>query len=237
MPPKPHCFRFFKSSVFLQRRRRLRLEPLESRLLLYSMSGATWGDSNLTFSFAPDGTPWEGDASVLFAQLDAMAPRAIWQREFARALQTWANHSSLNFHESRDEGTWGGKQGKIRLGAIPLDDITAKAILPTPSHGGGDITLDANAKFRIGGIGDLYTVLLHEAGHALGLNHSRDPGSVMIVAIGRPRGLGADDIAGIQALYGPRQHDVFDAGAENNDFVSATVLRCRIPRARHTRRI
>jgi hypothetical protein len=53
---------------------------------------------------------------------------------------------------------------------------------------------------------DLFTVALHEIGHALGLGHSNVVGSVMepVYAGGR-RTLHADDIAGIQALYGPRQ--------------------------------
>jgi len=53
---------------------------------------------------------------------------------------------------------------------------------------------------------DLPTVLLHEIGHALGLGHSAVVGSVMepIYATTR-RTLTADDIAGIQAIYGVRQ--------------------------------
>ncbi len=50
---------------------------------------------------------------------------------------------------------------------------------------------------------DLYTVALHEFGHSLGLNHSSVFGSVMEpVYAGARRTLTADDIAGIQAIYG-----------------------------------
>ena len=51
---------------------------------------------------------------------------------------------------------------------------------------------------------DIYTVLLHEMGHALGLMHPPvDTGSVMDASYGGVRrSLTADDIAGIQAIYG-----------------------------------
>jgi hypothetical protein len=50
---------------------------------------------------------------------------------------------------------------------------------------------------------DLFTVVLHELGHALGLGHSNVTGSVMepIYSGGR-RTLHTDDIAGIRSLYG-----------------------------------
>jgi hypothetical protein len=53
---------------------------------------------------------------------------------------------------------------------------------------------------------DFLTVILHEAGHTLGLGHSLDPNAVMMPYANRGgalRILNADDIAGIQALYGP----------------------------------
>lgn len=51
---------------------------------------------------------------------------------------------------------------------------------------------------------DLFTVALHEFGHALGLGHSNQPGAIMgDTYLGPQRALGADDIAGIRALYQP----------------------------------
>ena len=59
--------------------------------------------------------------------------------------------------------------------------------------------------FNIGTDYDLYSVMLHETGLALGLAEVTNPAEVMdgITAASVP-GSAAGDIAGIQALYGPR---------------------------------
>ena len=50
---------------------------------------------------------------------------------------------------------------------------------------------------------DLLTVAAHEIGHNLGLDHSNDPNALMYPSYSGPhRFLSADDIAGVQSLYG-----------------------------------
>lgn len=46
------------------------------------------------------------------------------------------------------------------------------------------------------------TVLLHEVGHGMGLNHSEVPGAVMAAIFAGPTHLQADDVAGYCAVYG-----------------------------------
>lgn len=46
------------------------------------------------------------------------------------------------------------------------------------------------------------TVLLHESGHCMGLSHSTDAGAVMRAIYAGPQHLGADDKAGLIAIYG-----------------------------------
>ncbi len=176
----------------------------------YTISGSKWADTNISFSYVPDGTPWEGGLSTLFASLDAVAATPVWQREFTLALQTWANVSTLNFYQVSDDGspshTLGLAQGDprfgdIRLGVAPLgSSVLGSTWYPNGIALGGNITLNSNGTFAIGSFPDLFMVLRHEVGHALGLRHSSVDGSVMRTAW--VDSLHDDDIAGIQFLYG-----------------------------------
>jgi hypothetical protein len=111
------------------------------------------------------------------------------------------------------DGT-GGELGDIRIAALPFDGgsgVLAHAYQPGTEAifgGGGTVAgdvhmdVDENWTDNAGGI-DIFTVMLHELGHALGLGHSDDINAIMYPFYGGPnRTLGADDIAGIQALYG-----------------------------------
>ncbi len=81
---------------------------------------------------------------------------------------------------------------------------------PAPALGSlaGDIHLDDDEIWVVGpadepGEVDLMTTILHELGHALGLDHSWDPYALMWPLYTGIRGLAPDDVAGIQQLYGP----------------------------------
>ena len=212
------------------------VENMEDRLVPYALSGTQWASTAVSASFMPDGTTTDnGLSSNLFATFNAIAPTATWQREFARALQTWADVTNLNFRFVSDSGaacgTSGSSQndsrfGDIRLGAYPrTDGYVGYTYYPSSTTKGGDSFIDSNTRLYIGSYPDLYSVLLHESGHALGLAHSSDSGAVMYPTImGVYTGLAADDIAGIQALYGVRRPDTFDAAASNDSFASATAL-------------
>lgn len=62
--------------------------------------------------------------------------------------------------------------------------------------------LDADENWQVGAGIDLFSVVLHEAGHALGLGHTDRPDSVMYPYYRRLSALSEDDIAGIRNLYG-----------------------------------
>jgi hypothetical protein len=204
----------------MRKTRRLAVEQLEDRSLL-SGAGAVWPDAQaLTISFAPDGTSVSGTSSDLFATLSAKASTVTWETEILRAFRTWAGSADINLTLVTDNGapfgTAGAPQGDprfgdIRIGAAPLGSADAATTQPfsyTGSTWSGDVLLNSSMDFSVAGgpgVYDLFTVVMHEAGHSFGLDDNLDPTSVMYDTYSGPRtGLSAGDVQSIQALYGPR---------------------------------
>jgi predicted Zn-dependent protease len=197
-----------------------------------NLVSANWGATGGAADTNHDGTVNIFDANLISAHSGETSTE-IWQREFARALQTWANVSTLNFHFVSDSGADSGATGQtqgdsrfgdIRLGAHPVGSYLAYTYFPASGTLAGDITMNPNYSFRVGSTYDIYSLLLHEVGHSLGLNHSF-AGTVMYATYtGIWTGLAADDIAGIQSLYGARAPDAFDSPAPNDSFADATSL-------------
>jgi hypothetical protein len=198
-------------------RRPLQLEYLEDRTMPATF-GTPWADGyHLTLSFAPDGTAIAGHTSQLFKSLDAIKPAAVWQSEILRALETWAVHANISVGVVTDGGepfgvtglTQGDARfGDIRIGAQPMSPLALSvSVPPDPFVSGtwaGDVLLNSAVKFDGTGT-DLYSVMLHEFGHALGLPDSNDPNSVMYGHATQPRNaLAPSDVAAIRALYGVR---------------------------------
>ncbi|HKB38059.1 MAG TPA: matrixin family metalloprotease, partial [Gemmataceae bacterium] len=216
--------------------RHLVLEALEERLVPYALSGYTWANPNVSVSLMPDGTLISSSyPSNLFATYNAAYSTATWQREIARALQVWANVSNLNFHFVADDGspqgTAGLTQGDSRFGDIRIGGYAmGSGILglgwnPGSGTTAGDVALSTTSAFPIGSIPDLASVVMHEVGHAIGFNHSLVHPAVMEGGLwGTYPGPYADDIAGVQAMYGARTPDTYDATASNDTQATARAL-------------
>lgn len=161
--------------------------------------GNKWTTNNLRYGFVE----FTGDLSQ--AQVRAAV---------STALSYWAAVTPLTFAEIPNASN---PEIRVRFVAgdhgdgSPFDGasgVLAHAFYPPPN--GGDIAGDSHfdeaetwsVSLPATGI-DLYTVAAHEFGHALGLAHSTVSGALMYPYYGGPhRFLSADDVAGIQSIYG-----------------------------------
>ncbi|MBM3975805.1 MAG: matrixin family metalloprotease [Planctomycetes bacterium] len=120
---------------------------------------------------------------------------------------------SANFDPSwQGNTTSGGGNNDNIVSAIAGDSSGVLAYTLTPISDGWTIKFYDNAWNWDDGPGttitgiDLQGVMCHEYGHALGLGHSNVGGSTMFPSISgngiAARSIAADDIAGIQAIYG-----------------------------------
>ncbi len=218
----------------------LRLERLEDRAVP-ALFGIPWADArHLTLSFVSDGTNVDGVDSNLFKAMPGKTPG--WQGEILRAVETWAANANINVSVVKevgkfDLGSSGAPQGDrrfgdIRIAARPLSGNVLAVTTPSGFLGGtrvGDIVLNSNVKFAINGRADgydLYSVMLQEVGHALGISNSTDPNSPMYETYhGLREGLTDGDIANLQALYGQRAPDALEGPNGNDTLANATELK------------
>lgn len=180
------------------------------------MGPAALAGSNLATTF---GEGWDGPGlgsaslAVWFGPLPSWLDRDAAVAEIRRALAEWAAHVQLNFSDSavarlrrqieilaavRDHGDgfpFDGRGGVLAHTFYPP---------PNPETLAGDLHLDLDEPWKIGADVDLFSVVLHELGHALGLGHNDDPSSVMYPYYRRTSGLSAADIAEIRKLYAAR---------------------------------
>ncbi len=146
-----------------------------------------------------------------FGSITPKVPALLVQSEIVRALTEWSKYTNVTFQPSLASSPRtvvikfvSGAHGD----PFPFDGpggILGHTFYPVPINAepiAGDMHLDADENWHAGGDIDIYSVALHEAGHAIGLGHSDKPGDVMYPYYRSRSTLSANDIGAGRTLYG-----------------------------------
>ncbi|KAJ0965492.1 hypothetical protein J5N97_026630 [Dioscorea zingiberensis] len=205
------------------------------------------------FTGNPRWPPFQSQLTYAFTSTSTVSISVSTLREiFSRAFARWADATTLTFTEVENDaditiGFFSGDHGD----GEPFDGVLgtlAHAFSPTDGRfhldaaeqwvADGDVTT-ASSDAAI----DLESVAVHEIGHLLGLGHSSVENAIMFPTIRtktKKVDLAADDVAGIQNLYGKnpnytgaapstttvQQRDTSDGGGHGLGWWRGMVWRC-----------
>ncbi len=169
---------------------------------------------------------WSADSSGTvrlyyhFGQLTSKVASEDVQAELLRALAEWSKYAAVDFSEISNATSTRTVNFLFGSGShgdnYPFDGAgktLAHTFYPSPPNPeplAGDVHFDDSESWHVGADTDLYSVALHELGHALGLGHSDTAGTVMYPYYRRATTLTGDDIAVLRSLYAARSTTTTD---------------------------
>jgi len=168
-----------------------------------------------------------------FSHLTAQLPDLVTQSEILRALAEWTQVAQITWLPG--VSATADRTSNILFATydhgdgFPFDGpggVLAHTFYPAPPSAeplAGDMHFDDSESWHVGSYTDLFSVAVHEAGHALGLGSSDNPDSVMYPYYKPRTGLSDDDKAAILSLYAARTGTTPGTLALSIDATSATT--------------
>ncbi len=151
-----------------------------------------------------------GTSDLTDAEVDQQLARARneWSRVIALTWEAAASataNRTITINHNITESGFGAAGGVLGLGAFP-PPWNAEPVA-------GDVWMDNAETWVIGSVGgiDYFTVMLHEIGHAIGLDHSDNAAAVMAPTYQFASNLHPDDVARARSLY-PAPGEVTSGG-------------------------
>jgi hypothetical protein len=192
-------------------------DELVNGIPMRACEGALTTNGPSTQAVPTFGEGWDGPGlgsatlSYVFARMTAQLDPVSAQSEVRRAMAEWSRVVKVTWQPgSNSTGAhtvnilWAtGSHGD----GFPFDGpggVLAHTFYPAPPNPepiAGDVHFDDAESWHIGTNIDLFSVALHELGHALGLGHSDNPNDVMYPYYRVVRTLAAGDAAAVLTLY------------------------------------
>ncbi len=177
----------------------------------FATLGSTWANGTVTMNLQLTGGSGLADGSASFNAVVSSA-MSTWNQSLSRVQLAAGSGAARGDGDLVNQVFFDSTYYGTSFGSDTLA-ITTRWTLSGTQRVEADIVFNTGFTFdsyrgpiRSSGVWDIRRVALHELGHALGLDHPDERGqsvnAIMNSILGSLETLTADDIAGVQSLYG-----------------------------------